>query len=118
MGGARPERERVVGLEKPPEGLERRHCLQMDRNLLGIRRRRPAVNDLDVQAGQMRPRGSGFDLLIGHAPPPGYAAAGRCARRKERIWRTASGILSFGSFHGNMLTSALGASIALSMATA
>src|SRR6516225_9252176 len=46
------------------------------------------------------------------------AAAGRCARRKERIWRTASGIRSFGSFHGNILTSALGASIAASMATA
>src|SRR5262249_46977701 len=42
----------------------------------------------------------------------------RCARRKERIWRTASGIRSFGSFHGNMLTSAFGASIAASMATA
>ena len=50
---------------------------------------------------------------------PSYAyAAGRCARRKERIWRTASGIRSFGSFHGNMLTSAFGASIALSIATA
>src|SRR5262245_64416879 len=45
-------------------------------------------------------------------------AAGRCARRKERIWRTASGIRSFGSFHGNMLTSAFGASIAASIATA
>ena len=44
--------------------------------------------------------------------------AGRCARRKERIWRTASGTRSFGSFHGNMLTSAFGASIAVSMATA
>jgi hypothetical protein len=31
---------------------------------------------------------------------------GRCARRKERIWRTARGIRSLGSFHGNMLTSA------------
>ena len=47
-----------------------------------------------------------------------YAAAGRCARRKERICRTASGIRSFGSFHGNMLTSAFGASIAASIATA
>jgi hypothetical protein len=46
------------------------------------------------------------------------AAAGRCARRKERICRTASGIRSFGSFHGNMLTSAFGASIAVSIATA
>src|SRR6185436_1806565 len=36
----------------------------------------------------------------------------------ERIWRTARGIRSFGSFHGNMLTSAFGASIAASMATA
>src|SRR4029077_17943839 len=47
-----------------------------------------------------------------------YAEAGRCARRKECIWRTASGIRSLGSFHGNMLTSAFGASIAVSMATA
>jgi hypothetical protein len=47
-----------------------------------------------------------------------YAAADRCARRKERICRTASGIRSFGSFHGNMLTSAFGASIAASVATA
>ena len=46
------------------------------------------------------------------------AAAGRCARRKERICRTASGIRSFGSFHGNMLTSAFGARIAASIATA
>src|SRR5581483_10540748 len=44
--------------------------------------------------------------------------AGRCARRKDRIWRTASGMRSFGSFHGNMLTSAFGASIADSIATA
>jgi hypothetical protein len=47
-----------------------------------------------------------------------YAEAGRCARRKERIWRTARGIRSLGSFHGNMLTSAFGASIAASIATA
>src|SRR4051812_6237705 len=40
-----------------------------------------------------------------------------CARRNDRIWRTASGIRSFGSFHGNMLTSAFGASIADSIAT-
>src|SRR5688500_5553425 len=44
--------------------------------------------------------------------------AGRCARRNERIWRTARGTRSLGSFHGNMLTSAFGASIAASMATA
>ena len=36
---------------------------------------------------------------------------------KDRIWRTARGIRSFGSFHGYMLTSAFGASIAASMAT-
>src|SRR5207244_5980053 len=47
-----------------------------------------------------------------------HAEPGRCARRKERIWRTARGIRSLGSFHGNMLTSAFGASIAASMATA
>ena len=47
-----------------------------------------------------------------------YAWAGRCARRKDRIWRTANGIRSLGSFQGNMLTSAFGASIAASMATA
>ena len=49
---------------------------------------------------------------------PSYATVGRCARRNDRIWRTASGTLSFGSFHGNKLTSAFGASIALSIATA
>src|SRR5262245_63318084 len=47
-----------------------------------------------------------------------YEDVGRCARRNERMWRTARGIRSFGSFHGNMLTSAFGASIAASMATA
>lgn len=47
-----------------------------------------------------------------------HATAGRWARRKERICRAASGIRSFGSFHGNMLTSAFGASIAASIATA
>src|SRR2546423_11403583 len=46
-----------------------------------------------------------------------YEDAGRCALRKEWIWRTARGILSFGSFHGKMLTSAFGESIAASMAT-
>jgi len=35
---------------------------------------------------------------------------------KFRACRTASGILSFGSFYGNMLNSAFGASIAASMA--
>src|SRR6202521_3560896 len=44
--------------------------------------------------------------------------AGRCALRKEWIWRTARGIRSLGSFQGKMLTSAFGASIAHSMATA
>src|SRR4029453_8293210 len=49
----------------------------------------------------------------------GYAVAVvvRWARRNDRIWRTASGMRSFGSFHGNMLTSAFGASIAASIAT-
>src|SRR4029077_3740937 len=47
-----------------------------------------------------------------------YAAGGRCARRNEWICRTASGIRSFGSFQGNMLTSAFGASIAASIAAA
>src|SRR5579864_3471764 len=58
----------------------------------------------------------------GIAPRPGRmdtaVYAGRCALRKEWIWRTARGIRSLGSFQGNMLTSAFGASIALSMATA
>jgi len=58
------------------------------------------------------------DMLIELESIARYAAAGRCARRKERIWRTASGIRSFGSFHGNMLTSACGASIAASIAIA
>ena len=52
----------------------------------------------------------------GHRCP--YAEAGRCALRKERIWRTARGIRSVGSFHGNILTSDFGASMAASMATA
>ena len=47
-----------------------------------------------------------------------YTQANRCARRKECIWRTVSGTRSFGSYHGYMLTSAFGASIAASMATA
>jgi hypothetical protein len=46
------------------------------------------------------------------------AVTGRCARRKERIWRTARGILSLGSFQGKRLTSDFGASITDSMATA
>src|SRR5436190_2526678 len=54
----------------------------------------------------------------GHLFDAAYEETGRCARRNERIWRTARGIRSFGSFHGNMLTSAFGASIAASMATA
>src|SRR4026207_2249121 len=51
-------------------------------------------------------------------PTRHQARTGRWARRKERIWRTARGIRSLGSFQGNMLTSAFGASIAASMATA
>ena len=47
-----------------------------------------------------------------------YAAAGRCAFRNERTWRTATGIRSLGCFQGYMLTSAFGASIAASIATA
>ena len=43
-------------------------------------------------------------------------AAGRCALRNERL-AYRRGIRSLGSFHGNMLTSAFGASIAASMAT-
>ena len=62
---------------------------------------------------------SGYlDCVASLAMTGSYAPAGRCARRNERIWRTASGTRSFGSFHGNMLTSAFGASIALSIATA
>src|SRR6202521_257626 len=48
--------------------------------------------------------------------PPSLAETGQCARRKEPIWRTARGIRSLGSFHGNMLTSAFGASIVASIA--
>src|SRR5262249_36006107 len=47
-----------------------------------------------------------------------YAVTGLCSRRKECTCRSASGMRSFGCFHGNMLTSAFGASIAASMATA
>src|ERR1700704_6690543 len=59
------------------------------------------------------------ELLVGPAcRRNGAAYAGRCALRNERICRTARGIRSLGSFHGNMLTSAFGASMAASMATA
>jgi hypothetical protein len=63
-------------------------------------------------------RGSRRNCVSWHFRKMRAYAAGRCARRKEWIWRTASGIRSFGSFQGNMLTSALGASIAASIATA
>src|SRR5581483_1472116 len=59
-------------------------------------------------------------LLDSRAPNGGRQAVAtvvRCARRNDRICRTASGMRSFGSFHGNMLTSAFGASIADSIAT-
>src|SRR5262249_705326 len=62
-----------------------------------------------------------YDRLFGSAERRSgtvYPVVGRCARRNERMWRTASGMRSFGSFHGNMLTSAFGASIAASIATA
>src|SRR6185295_13006432 len=48
---------------------------------------------------------------------PSYAEVARWALRNDRIWRTASGIRSLGSFHGYMLTSAFGASMAHSIAT-
>ena len=43
---------------------------------------------------------------------------GRCARKKLRTWRTASGTRSFGSFQGYKLTCPFGDSMADSMATA
>lgn len=43
---------------------------------------------------------------------------GRCARINDLTWRTASGMRSLGSFHGNRLTSDFGASITDSIATA
>jgi hypothetical protein len=48
--------------------------------------RKPAASPEQV-------RGRLFGIIL-------YADAGRCALRKERIWRTAMGIRSFGSFHG------------------
>src|SRR4026208_939979 len=56
--------------------------------------------------------------MTGTGASPSAVYAGRCALRKEWTWRTAKGIRSLGSFQGNRLTSAFGASIALSMATA
>lgn len=48
-----------------------------------------------------------------------YASvSGRCARRNERMWRTATGIRSGGCFHGKRLTWAFGARSADSMAAA
>src|SRR3954466_2829073 len=72
---------------------------------------------------EQRPRGDrnrGCERALHHRPSRGchHAATGRCARKNDRIWRTASGMRSFGSFHGNMLTSAFGASMADSIATA
>src|SRR4029434_2831839 len=58
------------------------------------------------------------ERLHASGAPCSAVQAGRCALRKEWIWRTAKGIRSLGSFQGNMLTSAFGASIAVSMATA
>src|SRR6266576_3315433 len=63
-------------------------------------------------------RGRRPDVIASPSVDRDYDDEGLCARRKERIWRTARGIRSLGSFHGNMLTSAFGASIAASMATA
>src|SRR5712691_5889520 len=48
--------------------------------------------------------------------PSHQAITGRCARRNERTWRTATGILSFGSLKGKRLTSDFGASITDSIA--
>src|SRR3989454_9719843 len=64
-----------------------------------------------------RPKKTAFDSPTLGLKPGDYKAAGRCAFKKERMWRTAKGIRSLGSFHGYMLISALGASIADSMAT-
>jgi hypothetical protein len=48
----RPKREWIGILDKAAERLERGHGLQVDRKLLSIPARRPAVDDFDVEAGQ------------------------------------------------------------------
>src|SRR5262249_49718883 len=51
-----PKRKRVGLFEKAAERLERRHRLQVDRNLFAVAVRRLAVNDLDVKTRQARRR--------------------------------------------------------------
>jgi hypothetical protein len=48
LGSLSPKRNGVSGLKKPAECFERRHCLQVDRNVFGVTTRRPAVNDLNL----------------------------------------------------------------------
>src|SRR5262249_38876206 len=51
---AYPEREGIGVFEKTAKRLEGRHRLQVDPNLFAVAVRRPAVNDLDVEARQAR----------------------------------------------------------------
>ena len=48
LGSLSPKRKRVSGLKKPAECFERRHCLQVDRNLFGVSTWQPAMNDLNL----------------------------------------------------------------------
>ena len=137
------QRELIVGVGIPgPVDLERagglagRRIAQVECDatvlvaelLHGMERRIGAGDILDVRVQpaardqQQREAGAGFLVMDadgtlfkeGH----GYAVAGRCARRKECTCRSANGMRSFGCFHGNIVTSAFGASIAASIATA
>src|SRR5262245_8442268 len=62
--GLNPESEGVGSLEKAAERLERRHSLQVDRNLFAVAVRRLAVNDLDVETRQARGRPGCADLAL------------------------------------------------------
>ena len=77
-----------------------------------------AVSSTGYPAALNAARRSALTRTSERMPIAIYAVTGRCARKNERVWRTASGILSLGSFHGNRLTSDFGASITDSMATA
>jgi hypothetical protein len=49
LHGLRPERKRVGCFERTTERLERRHCPEIDRNLLSVALDRAPVHDLDVE---------------------------------------------------------------------
>ena len=78
-------------------------------------------NDLiEGEHGGFRPSCSVALPIAGYrmVKHPRDTDASQSDRRKERIWRTAREFVPWVPFQGNMLTSAFGASIAASIATA